>query len=862
MFLRTGQIKKNIRQTAIFLFLLFALLFAFPADSIISKAAQKSESNLSESEKDESLEYPVSGTAQSKPVQKSEMNLSESEKDESLEYPVSEVAQSIPSQKQENITEPKLSAGSAKEIQFAELSFETGEWYEQAEVRLEIEFPLQNQNEEIRLRAGRDFTMLVKVTAQHSNFSGRVNVLMQNAQENNIMFSKAVSELLEGETCTLLFELPGNLMTEGLYITLVDENGNETVGWQVPISVVNYGRYKIVGIIAENEEEYSYFSSFGNETVNINVSEIEEKTTNLESIDIIVAEDQIFDSAQDTSNSKVTEVLQDWVEGGKTLVVGTTPQSEDTEEMLNFGLQEEEILQDLILQISNYESARNITLSANEELQKQHGDHVRTSYIGDSMIWPVLVNNLSDEAVKFALRNPGESCGVLMGDASSEELLETAKLPENSDTTDSMVKDFESTALQEPSWAWWNAEIEPEVVWEEKGIQVLVRYPYGDGSVLVYSIPLAIKKSNIYPLVYYRIVQLVLSNLSEKQNLQLDYESYGGEPNNYSYLLYYIDGNEKEVSVLPYLFLITIYITVLIPTIFLILRQRGKSKYLWGALPLCAALMTGTIYLVGSSTRVSKPYCSYIDLVDYTREKGVETVYFQLSAPTNHGAKIDLPENTSIQLEETMFASYDPNFDSYLFYGENTSKAQNYQAAVFLDEYGGELELKSVTAFSNTTFRMQRYVPLTGGFFGSSSVNGGIVEGTVSNQTETDWKKVYLFMNDYIIDLGAVKAGQEISLENCKQRLLEMDNLPSVLQKMSEDKFSFKELSVISNLAWDYQFYYEGDFLFAIPEEDTAKILGTVAEDSHSSGIQLTIYSLWDKEVGDDKNSQFKESVR
>lgn len=209
-----------------------------------------------------------------------------------------------------------------------------------------------------------------------------------------------------------------------------------------------------------------------------------------------------------------------------------------------------------------------------------------------------------------------------------------------------------------------------------------------------------------------------------------------------------------------------------------------------------------------------------------------------------------------------MFASYDPNFDSYLFYGENTSKAQNYQAAVFLDEYGGELELKSVTAFSNTTFRMQRYVPLTGGFFGSSSVNGGIVEGTVSNQTETDWKKVYLFMNDYIIDLGAVKAGQEISLENCKQRLLEMDNLPSVLQKMSEDKFSFKELSVISNLAWDYQFYYEGDFLFAIPEEDTAKILGTVAEDSHSSGIQVTIYSLWDKEVGDDKNSQFKESVR
>ena len=794
MFLRTGQIKKDIKYITILLF----WLFVSSAGSIVSEAAQE----------------------------------------------------------QENTIEPQLLA-----VQSVELSFETDEWYEQAKVRLEIDFPMQEQKEEICLRAGRDFTILVKVTAQHSNFSGRVNVLMQNAKENNIMFSKAVSELLEGESCTLSFELPGNLMTEGLYITLVDEKGNETTGWQIPVDVVNYGKYKLVGILAEEEKEYSYFSSFGNETVCINVGEIEEKAGNLESLDIIVAEDQVFDSVQNTSDNKVTEVLQDWVGGGKTLVVGTTPQSEDKEEMLNFGLQEDEILQDLIFQISNYESARNIVLSANEELRKQYGDYVRTRYIGDSMIWPVLVNNLSDEAVSFALRKPGQLCGVLMGDASDKELIETTKLPEAS-TTENLVEDFGGTAIQEPSWAWWNVETKPEVVWEEKGTQVLVRYPYGDGSVLVYSIPLAVEESNIYPLVYYRIVQLVLGNLSEKQSIQLDYESYGGEPNNYSYLLYYINGNGKEVSVLPYLFLIAIYIAVLIPTIFFILRRRGKSKYLWGALPLCAALMTGIIYLVGSSTRVSRPYCSYIDLVDYTREKGVETVYFQLSAPTNKGAKIALPKNTSIRLEETMFASYDPSSDSYLFYGENTPKAQNYQAAVFLDKDGGELELKNVSAFSNTAFRMQRHVPSTGGFFGSSYVNEGIVEGTVNNQTGTDWKRVYLFVNDYIIDLGAVKAGQEISLKNCKQQIWEMDNLPNMLQRMSEGELSFKELSVISNLAWDYQFYYNDDFLFAIPDKESAEILGTVAEDSHSNGIQLAIYSLWNKEILDDKNSQFKESVR
>ena len=140
--------------------------------------------------------------------------------------------------------------------------------YQDGNIYVETTF-LPKQGAAATVRAGRNFVLTVEITAQSTSFSGQINVLMLNEEENNICFSEEITELSAGETRSVKFLLPMNLKTDDLYLTLTDKDENILLEQTIPLNVVNYGNYMLIGIGAEDFFQFDYFRSFGNRLISL-----------------------------------------------------------------------------------------------------------------------------------------------------------------------------------------------------------------------------------------------------------------------------------------------------------------------------------------------------------------------------------------------------------------------------------------------------------------------------------------------------------------------------------------------------------------------------------------------------------------
>lgn len=724
---------------------------------------------------------------------------------------------------------------------------EQSEAYEGGTISLAAEFCFQDEeSEEITLRAGRDFALRLTVTAQGTGFSGHVNVLMLNARENHVLYQEEITGLAAGESEECVMLLPMNLMTEGLYLTLTDADDKAVLEWTIPVDAVNYGLYEVVAVFdpvlmadAEPENPYAHFSSYGSRLVKVSEEEMACGVRAMDALEVIVTQESALEKLEAEEESQKSaealESLQGWVASGKTLVVGASTKPDTEKVMLNLGLQEQEILQAVILRIGNYESARNSILATNEELKKQYGENAHTSYIGDSMIWPVLVNSLSDEAVRLPVK----------------------------------------LAEDEKEW-WWEGEDEPEVIWQEKGIDILRCYHVGKGQVLVFAVPITCEESSVYPLFYYRLVQLVLDNLTQKQQSRQNTEMYGYEGTSEEYLLMWMETEQDGISVLPYIIILTVYIVILLPAVFLLLRRFGKTKYLWGVLPALSLVMMGVVYLAGRRTRITEPYCNYLDITDYTEGKGRESVYFALSAPTNKGTEIMLKKGSEVRLEETYFRAYEAGWSDDYVSDENILLARNYRAAVSNTAEGTRLSLDTIAAFSKTTFYAWTDAKEYAGFAASVTVQDGQVSGTISNQSGEAFREVFLCGSSYLVRLGGMLPDETVDLSLCEQKYLDYEmNWYSdevyelVMDGASSGRENYNERIALRYLMSDYlmlpqyvlveaevsesvetakakepEHTEETAYIFAVASEPGSDILGSTAVNPGSSGMRVVIWPV------------------
>lgn len=244
-----------------------------------------------------------------------------------------------------------------------------------------------------------------------------------------------------------------------------------------------------------------------------------------------------------------------------------------------------------------------------------------------------------------------------------------------------------------------------------------------------------------------------------------------------------INGTKKP-SALLFGIVLSIYVILVGPVLYLILKKKELREKIWTAVPLVALVFTGIIYILGTTYRVSSPMVDMFTVIKTDGETKKEKIYTNITCPKAKKYSFLLNESYSD-------ISYDPNYYEYSLFG-NSSNKDSFDY-MFCKKNGGlEITMNNDTAFDTTDFVAGR---LSDNDVGNLDLdlhcytNG--FEGTITNNTIYDLEGVVVYFENYFYQAGNIKKGETVNID--RQKLITsyaygtFENLYSNNGKLYED---------------------------------------------------------------------------
>ena len=126
----------------------------------------------------------------------------------------------------------------------------------------------------------------------------------------------------------------------------------------------------------------------------------------------------------------------------------------------------------------------------------------------------------------------------------------------------------------------------------------------------------------------------ILANLSTPVVERLNRENSG---NNYYYLYRTLESdyvNEKP-NVFLYMIVLLVYVLLVGPVLYIILKRMDKRQYTWVIVPAEALVFAVIIFFMGMSTRITEPEVTYFTMLNVREGYAEENTIFTVMAPFN-----------------------------------------------------------------------------------------------------------------------------------------------------------------------------------------------------------------------------------
>ncbi|GEM_PF-1278955 len=574
------------------------------------------------------------------------------------------------------------------------------------------------------VKYGRYMNVTASITNNGKDFKGWFQVIVPKTQ-NNVLYRTEVT-VASRSSSEISIVVPIMDDTGFMQVKLVDKDGDTILEKKYELKIGNYEKLAYVGILSEEKEKLDYIESFGTRIFYLDESTLSGDYRALDLLDIIII------NHFDTSRLKDEQInaIQRWVMDGGTLVIGTGEYSEGTlaklggvysikdgeggvTDDLNFGM-DRESLQELKQDMIDYEEERKIfleMLKGRNEMLKAYGNNTipinntvfqRWTKTEIEQLQPEVINKyISDVTMK--------SSSVIVSEGS------------------------------------------------HKLMQAAVS---GLGKVQLFSFDLGLGENN--RTAGLAILNEIRKNISNSGQTRLDEEYYGLYTNYgiYNSMSYTDAKNIPKVG--RYIIILSIYICIIGPFTFILLKRLDKRSLTWAAVPVTAVLFTLLVYFIGSDTRIKEPYVGYVKLLDFQEGGKVnEEFYFSLTAPNNHNYSVPVEGNYNIvELRNS-------GDNSYLYDYKKEKKAyyDNYITTINYGVQDTVLKVKDNPAFSPVYYQFEDTYDMEAGLTSDIHYVGEKIYGTVTNGFNFDLTNAMLTSDGYVINLGEIKKGETVSLE-------------------------------------------------------------------------------------------------
>lgn len=253
---------------------------------------------------------------------------------------------------------------------------------------------------------------------------------------------------------------------------------------------------------------------------------------------------------------------------------------------------------------------------------------------------------------------------------------------------------------------------------------------------------------------------------AEKINdiVEKDYYYNGQEVYDRTEKLLNVGIGKKLPNLSIYIFIIILYLFLIGPVLYYILKKREKTHLTSTAVTILSIAFSLFIYLMGSSTRFKEPFIRYASIWELEGSKVTEQIYLDLKAPFNKGYTLGISPDYEIK----------PISKGSHFYYEDTENSlihTDYQVGFFFTLKGTQITMKKSAPFSSQYFLLEKDREEKDMMEFEAEVNyfNEEVTGQVSNQTEMDLEDVVLLVGGRAISIGNLKSKETIEIKNAEK---------------------------------------------------------------------------------------------
>lgn len=290
---------------------------------------------------------------------------------------------------------------------------------------------------------------------------------------------------------------------------------------------------------------------------------------------------------------------------------------------------------------------------------------------------------------------------------------------------------------------------EAEILAESNGLPAIIKKTYGEGLILQTAFSLGDQPLSAwdgYRLWFEDLLKNVTVSTSTGYWPMEDfyYHLYRelGEPNEY------FPFSQYSLPVLIVLMLV--YIILIVPVLYLLLKKIDKREYTWWIIPSVGLLTALGVFAFGAKDRIARPQLNQMGVYQMTDEylSGWQATTMLSNKSGNY--RLSVPKGEFLVISST-FDTFDRNMEMAGVIEEKRKTS--------------EIIFKDVPYWSAKTVfgKAQKYND--GSFFTDLTLKNGKLTGVIENRFPYDFDEVFIWSGNTKIDLGSLKQGEKKKID-------------------------------------------------------------------------------------------------
>ena len=223
----------------------------------------------------------------------------------------------------------------------------------------------------------------------------------------------------------------------------------------------------------------------------------------------------------------------------------------------------------------------------------------------------------------------------------------------------------------------------------------------------------------------------------------------------------------RKPSVVLYSLVLIVYIILVGPILYLVLKKMKHREKIWIAIPIISLVFTGIIYGTGFLYRVGKPIIDTFSVISVENDGKAEQVYMNITCPKAKQYRFKLNDDYKN-------LNYNTDYYSYNIFDTGTSE-KSFDFMLEKKNDGMELVANNDSIFNDTQFTVNRAGENDLGALDTNLhfYTDGF-DGTITNSTIYDLENIVVNFENHYYLAGDLKKGETVTID--KTKLVEENN--------------------------------------------------------------------------------------